>query len=56
MRLLRGTLTAFSYSTYELLAGGELYFETAALLMAFILLGRFFEARARSRHGDRDGN
>ncbi|MGH2953331.1 MAG: heavy metal translocating P-type ATPase [Solirubrobacterales bacterium] len=44
-----GTLTAFTYSTYELLAGGDLYFETAALLMAFILLGRYLEARARSR-------
>jgi copper-transporting P-type ATPase V len=44
-----GTLVAFSYSSYELLAGGDLYFETAALLLAFILLGRFFEAQARSR-------
>ena len=44
-----GTLAAFSYSTYELLAGGDLYFETAALLIAFILLGRYFEARAKSR-------
>ena len=44
-----GTSTAFAYSVYELAAGGELYFETAALLMAFILLGRYFEARARSR-------
>jgi len=44
-----GTLTAFFYSLYELLAGGDLYFETAALLIAFILLGRYFEARARSR-------
>jgi cation-transporting ATPase V len=44
-----GTLTAFGYSVYELVAGGDLYFETAALLIAFILLGRYFEARARSR-------
>jgi copper-transporting P-type ATPase V len=44
-----GTLTAFLYSVYELLAGGDLYFETAALLMAFILLGRYLEAGARSR-------
>jgi cation-transporting ATPase V len=44
-----GTLTAFFYSAYELIAGGDLYFETAALLIAFILLGRYFEARARSR-------
>jgi len=44
-----GTLTAFTYSTYELVAGGELYYETAALIIAFILLGRYFEARAKSR-------
>ncbi|HEV2059682.1 MAG TPA: cation transporter, partial [Solirubrobacteraceae bacterium] len=44
-----GTLAAFLYSAYELVAGGHLYFETAALLMAFILLGRYFEARAKSR-------
>jgi copper-transporting P-type ATPase V len=44
-----GTLTAFTYSTVELLAGGDLYFETAALIVAFILTGRYFEARARSR-------
>ena len=44
-----GTLAAFSYSLYELLSGGDLYFETAALLIAFILLGRYFEARAKSR-------
>jgi len=44
-----GTLAAFSYSVYELLSGGDLYFETAALLIAFILLGRYFEARAKSR-------
>ncbi|MGH2970177.1 MAG: heavy metal translocating P-type ATPase [Solirubrobacteraceae bacterium] len=44
-----GTLTAFAYSTVELFAGGDLYFETAALIVAFILTGRYFEARARSR-------
>jgi copper-transporting P-type ATPase V len=44
-----GTLTAFLYSVYELVAGGDLYFETAALLIAFILLGRYLEAGARSR-------
>ncbi len=44
-----GTLTAFTYSAVELVAGGDLYFETAALIVAFILTGRYFEARARSR-------
>jgi copper-transporting P-type ATPase V len=47
--IVLGTLTAFLYSVYELLVGGDLYFETAALLTAFILLGRYLEARARSR-------
>ena len=44
-----GTLAAFAYSTGGLFAGGELYFDTAALIIAFICLGRFFEARARGR-------
>jgi copper-transporting P-type ATPase V len=44
-----GTLTAFAYSAVELFAGGDLYFETAALIVSFILTGRYFEARARSR-------
>ena len=44
-----GTLAAFAYSTVALFAGGELYFDTAALIIAFICLGRFFEARARGR-------
>ena len=44
-----GTLTAFAFSSVRLLTGGDLYFETAALIVAFILLGRYFEARAKSR-------
>ena len=42
-----GTLAAFVYSLYELGAGGELYFETSALLIAFLSLGRYFEARTK---------
>ena len=44
-----GTLAAFSYSSYELFAGGDLYFDTAALIIAFLVLGRYFEARAKGR-------
>ncbi|MGH2701751.1 MAG: heavy metal translocating P-type ATPase [Actinomycetota bacterium] len=44
-----GTLAAFFYSTYELFNGGDLYFDTAALIIAFIILGRYFEARAKRR-------
>lgn len=44
-----GTLTAFIYSTYELFAGGPLFFDTAALIIAFVVLGRYFEARATGK-------
>ncbi|WP_296369292.1 cation-translocating P-type ATPase [Pseudonocardia sp.] len=47
-----GTLTAYTFSLVELLRGRtELYFETAALLIAFLALGRYFEVRARRRAG-----
>jgi heavy metal translocating P-type ATPase len=44
-----GTLAAFGFSTVQLFAGGDLYFDIAALIIAFLVLGRFFEARARGR-------
>ncbi|MCA2272445.1 copper-translocating P-type ATPase [Mycobacterium intracellulare] len=44
-----GTLTAFFYSTYELFAGGPLFFDTAALIIAFVVLGRYFEATATGK-------
>jgi len=44
-----GTLTAFTYSTVALAVGGDLYFDTAALIIAFLCLGRYFEARAKGR-------
>ena len=44
-----GTLTAFFYSTVHLLFGGELFYDTAAVIMAFIVLGRYFEVRATGR-------
>jgi copper-transporting P-type ATPase V len=47
-----GTLAAYGFSVWELASGGmELYFETAILLIAFLSLGRWFEARARGRAG-----
>jgi cation-transporting ATPase V len=47
-----GTLAAYGFSVVQLLTGGmELYFETAILLLAFLTLGRWFEARARGRAG-----
>lgn len=47
-----GTLAAYTFSLVELLRGGhDLYFETAALLIAFLVLGRYFEVRAKRRAG-----
>ena len=47
-----GTLAAYLYSVWALLTGAhELYFETAALVIAFLVLGRYFEARAKGRAG-----
>ena len=47
-----GAGSAWAYSLYALIRGEEhLYFETAAVIVTLILLGRFLEARARGRAG-----
>ena len=44
-----GTLSAFGYSLYSLFNHGEVYFETAAVIITFLLLGKYFEHRSKSR-------
>jgi cation-transporting ATPase V len=44
-----GTLAAYWYSVYSLIAGGEVYFETAGVIITFLLLGKYFEHRSKSR-------
>jgi cation-transporting ATPase V/Cu+-exporting ATPase len=44
-----GTLAAYGYSVWALFADKPLFFETAAWIITFILLGRYFEARAKGR-------
>lgn len=44
-----GTLTAFLYSVWALFSGDPVFFETSAMIITLILLGRFFEARAKGR-------
>ena len=48
-----GTLAAWTWSVVVLAAGmGQvIYFDTATLITALILLGRYFEARAKRRSG-----
>ncbi|MGB7588961.1 MAG: heavy metal translocating P-type ATPase [Solirubrobacterales bacterium] len=49
-----GTLAAWGWSTVVLVGGldASTYFEVAAVITALILLGRFFEARAKRRSGE----
>jgi Cu2+-exporting ATPase len=44
-----GVLIAYLYSLYAMLAGREVYFETAAMIITLILLGRILEQSARRR-------
>ncbi len=45
-----GTLAALAFSIYAMAAGmTHFYFETGAVITAFILLGRYFEARSRGQ-------
>ena len=48
-----GTLSAWTWSVVLLLEGvHEHYFESAALIITFLTLGRFLEARAKRRAGE----
>ena len=44
-----GTSAAFGYSLASLFTHGEVYFETAAVIVTFVLLGKYLEHRSRSR-------
>jgi Cu2+-exporting ATPase len=44
-----GAGAALAYSVYEMLRGGEVYFDTAAMIVALVLAGRYVEARAKGR-------
>ena len=50
-----GTLSAWTWSTVVLLfdvEGGHVYYETSVVIIALILLGKWFETRAKRRSGD----
>jgi Cu+-exporting ATPase len=50
-----GTLSSWTWSMVVLLAGvsgGHLYFETGAVIVTLVLLGKWLEARATRRSGD----
>lgn len=52
-----GTLTAYGWSIYALTTisstqSEQLYFDSSAMIITLILLGRFFEARSKGKAGD----
>ncbi len=44
-----GTLAAWSYSLFAMVEGSAVFFDTAAMITTLILLGRYFEAKAKGR-------
>lgn len=47
-----GTTAAYGYSLFSLVFGGEMYFDTAAVIIALILLGRYLEAKTKAHTSD----
>jgi len=44
-----GTGAAIISSWWQMFTGGDVYFEVAAIIIGFILLGRYFEAKSKGR-------
>jgi Cu2+-exporting ATPase len=44
-----GSGSAFVYSVYQMFSGGTVYFDTSAMIITLILLGRYLEATAKGR-------
>jgi len=47
--IVTGAGSAFLYSLYQMKRGGEVYFDTAAMIITLVLLGRYIEARAKGK-------
>ena len=44
-----GTATAYVYSIYAMFTGQDVFFESAAFVITFILLGQVFEEKMRKQ-------
>ncbi|BCB96519.1 hypothetical protein JZK55_14410 [Dissulfurispira thermophila] len=44
-----GSDSAFIYSIYQMFIGGKVYFDTSAMIITLILLGRYIETTAKGR-------
>jgi Cu2+-exporting ATPase len=47
--IVLGAGSAYIYSLFSMVKGGEVYFDTAAMIVTLILLGRYIESRAKGR-------
>jgi len=47
--IVTGAGSAYIYSIYQIISGGEVYFDTAAMIITLILLGRYIEIGAKGR-------
>ena len=47
-----GSMSAYFYSIAMIFYGGEIFFDTASMIITFILLGRFLEAGSRLKAGN----
>jgi len=47
--IMTGAGSAYLYSVYEMFSGGEVYFDTSAMIITLILLGRYIEAGAKGK-------
>lgn len=47
-----GTGSALLWSTYAMFAGGDVYFEISGIVVFFLLLGKWLEARQRMKAGE----
>jgi len=44
-----GAGSAYAYSVFNMIVGGEVYFDTSAMIITFVLLGRYIETGAKGR-------
>ncbi|MBI5741684.1 MAG: heavy metal translocating P-type ATPase [Nitrospirae bacterium] len=47
--IVTGAGSAYLYSMFQMFSGGKVYFDTAAMIITLILLGRYIEAGAKSK-------
>jgi Cu2+-exporting ATPase len=47
--IFMGSFSAYAYSVIVIFIGGEVYFDTSAMIITLILLGRFIESGAKAR-------